>query len=105
MLASKERAAQQVEDLEGEVHRLRQARDAVVRPQGFGWGLAILGYFTVVGVVLPLVLLSSGTNLTKQARYWVFAGFCSGLGTLLGYMAALALRLSRHVTTTEHADR
>src|SRR6266511_5611849 len=63
LVASKERATQQVEDLEGEVHRLRQARDALVRPQGLGWGLVILGYFTVVGVVLPVLLMSSDKNL------------------------------------------
>jgi hypothetical protein len=66
LVASKERAAQQVEDLEGEVHRLRQARDALVRPQGLGWGLAILGYFTVVGVVLPVLLMSSGKDLAQS---------------------------------------
>jgi hypothetical protein len=43
LMATKERAAQQVEDLEGEVHRLRQARDAIVRPRGLGLGLVILG--------------------------------------------------------------
>lgn len=105
LLASQERAAQQVEDLEGEVLRLQQARDALVRPQGLGLGLVILGYFTVVGVVLPVLLMSSGKNLTQQARYWVFAGFCSGLVALLGYMAALALRLSQRVATAKRANR
>jgi hypothetical protein len=100
LVANHERAEQQVEDLESEVHRLRQARDAVVRPQGLGWGLIILGYFAVVGVVVPILLMSRGPqDLTPLMGWLVFAGFCSGLLALLGYMAFLALRLSRRAAT------
>jgi hypothetical protein len=96
LVANRERAEQQVEDLESEVQRLRQARDAVVRPQGLGWGLVILGYFAVVGVVVPILLMSRGPqDLTPRMGTLLFAGFCSGLVALLGYMAVLALRLSR----------
>ena len=78
--ANHERAEQQVEDLESEVRRLRQARDAIVRPQGLGWGLIILGYFAVVGVVVPILLMSRGPqDLTPLMGWLVFAGFCSGV--------------------------
>jgi hypothetical protein len=102
--ANHERAEQQVEDLESEVRRLRQARDAIVRPQGLGWGLIILGYFTVVGVVVPILLMSRGPqDLTPLMGWLMFAGFCSGLVALLGYMAVLALRLSQR-SATANAD-
>jgi hypothetical protein len=102
LVANRERAEQQVEDLESEVQRLRQARDAVVRPQGLGWGLIILGYFALVGVVVPIWLMSRGPqDLTPLMGNLVFAGFCSGLLALLGYMAVLAVRLSRRAATSK----
>ncbi len=106
LVASHERGQQQVEDLEGEVRRLRQARDAIVRPQGLGWGLGILGYFAVVGVVVPILLMSRGPkDLTALMGTLVVAGFCSGLVALLGYMAILALRLSRRRSATAKHER
>jgi hypothetical protein len=38
----------------------------------------------------------SPAALSWAVRTWLLVGFCSGLVALLGYMAALALRLSRH---------
>jgi hypothetical protein len=102
LVANHERAEQHVEDVEGEVQRLRQARDAIVQPQGLGWGLSILGYFTVVGVVIPTWLMSRGpTDLGPLMGTLVFAGFCSGLVALLGYMAVLAVRLSRRAVAAK----
>jgi hypothetical protein len=94
--ADKERTAHQAEDLEGEVQRLRLARDAIVRPQGLTLGLVILGYFTAVGVVLPIGVIGLGpTYLGRTARMWLLAGFLTGLLALFVYMAVYALRLSR----------
>jgi hypothetical protein len=105
LAAAHERAQQQVEDLEGEARRLRQTRDAIVRPQGLGWGLGILGYLAAVGVVVPILLMSRGPkDLTSLMGTLVFTGFCSGLLALLGYMAGLALRLSRRRSATANRD-
>jgi hypothetical protein len=102
LVANRERAEQQVEDFESEVQRLRQARDAVVRPQGLGWGLIILGYFAAVGVVVPILLMSRGPrDLTPLMGWLVFSAFFSGLLALLCYMAVLALRLSRRAATRQ----
>jgi hypothetical protein len=65
-------------------------------------GLSILGYFTVVGVVVPTFLMSRGpTDLTPLMGNWVLAGFCSGLVALLGYMAVFAVRLSRRAVAAK----
>jgi hypothetical protein len=104
LAASLERAEQHVEDVEGEVRRFRQARDAIIRPQGLGLGLVILGYFAVVGIVVPTFLMSLGpADLTPRLGALVFAGFLSGLLALLGYMAYLALRLSRRAADAQVA--
>jgi hypothetical protein len=90
-----QRTRTQVEDTEGEVARLQRARDAIVRPKGLGWGLVVLAYFTFVGVIIPLWLMSRGpTRLTVDLGEVAFWLFFTGLLALLGYMTALALRLS-----------
>jgi hypothetical protein len=61
-----------------------------------------LGYFALVGVVVPIWLMSRGPqDLTPLMGNLVFAGFCSGLLALLGYMAVLAVRLSRRAATSK----
>jgi hypothetical protein len=67
----------------------------VVWPKGLGWGLVVLAVFTVVGVVVPLWLMSRGTNrLTVHLGEVVFWLFFAGLALLLAYMTYLSLRLS-----------
>ena len=89
------RADQQVEDIKYEFLRLTNERKRIVRPQGLGWGLAVLGYFTLAGVISPLWLMSRGPNrLTAHLGEIVFWTFASGLALLLVYMTALALRLT-----------
>jgi hypothetical protein len=106
LVASLERAEQHVEDVEGEVRRFRQARDAIVRPQGLVLGLAILGYFALVGILVPTLLMSlAPADLTPRLGILVFAGFFSGLVALLGYMGLLAVRLSRHAATAKVAQQ
>jgi hypothetical protein len=93
--ANLERAEQRVEDIESEVAHLTRAREAIVRPKGLGWGLVILAYFTLSGVIFPIWLMSRAPHrLTAglgEVALWVFL---SGLLALLGYMSVLALRLS-----------
>jgi hypothetical protein len=58
-------------------------------------GLVVLGFFTLVGVIIPIWLMSRGpTRLTAHLGEVVFWLFFVGLLALLGYMATLALRLS-----------
>ena len=93
--ANLDRAQQQEEDVEGEVGRLQRAKDAIVRPKGLGWGLVVLSVFTVVGVIIPVWLMSRAPErLTAHMGEAVFWLFFVGLLALLVYMGALALRLS-----------
>lgn len=93
--ANLDRAKQQEEDIEGEVGRLQRARETIVRPKGLGWGLVVLSVFTVVGVIIPVWLMSRAPDrLTPHMGETVFWLFLVGLLALLGYMGVLALRLS-----------
>jgi len=106
--ANVDRTEQHAEDIEAEVAQLQRARDALVSPKGLGWGLLVLGVFTLVGVIVPLWLMSRATNeLTARLGETVFRLFLAGLLALLGYMSALALRLSGqwHGTTARRAGR
>lgn len=99
------RAAQHVEDVEEELARLQRARDAIVRPKGLGWGLVVLGSFTLVGVIIPIWLMSRAPErLTAHFGEVVFWLFFAGLLALLGYMSILALRLSGWRKHTETPD-
>jgi hypothetical protein len=98
------RAEQQVEDLQDELDRLKRERKRIVRPKGLGWGLSVLGYFTVVGVMLPLWLMSRGPDrLTAHLGEVVLWAFLSGLVALLVYMVVLALRLRKSRAEDEDA--
>ncbi|WP_181802312.1 hypothetical protein [Streptomyces shenzhenensis] len=105
VLAS-ERADQQVQDLDNELVRLRQAHSEVVRPDGrMLWALVVLAVFTVVGVGLPLWVMSQGPrDITPHIR-WLFWLFGGALATLLIYMAlylrALMTRRSMALGTPE----
>jgi hypothetical protein len=106
LAASLEWSEQHLEDVEGEVRRFGQARNAIVRPQGLGLGLGILGYFAVVGIVVPTWIMSRGpVALTPRMGARVFTGFLSGLVALLSYMALIALRLSRRAATASLAQQ
>ncbi len=94
--SSLDRARQYVEDVSGEVTRLQQARDAVVRPKGLRFGLVILGYFALVGVIIPIWMMSRAPQkLSPTMGNVIFLLFISAFLALLGYMTLLALRLSR----------
>ncbi|MEV0068820.1 MULTISPECIES: hypothetical protein [unclassified Amycolatopsis] len=90
-----ERADQQREDAEAEVVRLRERRDAIVRPDTQLWiGFGVLLYPTIVSIVLPVLAMSGGpTTFTSgiKALGWLFG---SSLLVLVLYMAHLATRLS-----------
>jgi hypothetical protein len=89
------RTQQQVEDIEAEVNQLERALDAIVKPRGLGLGLFILAAFTIVGVIVPLWIMSRGSQkLAPDLRTLIFWLFATGLIALLSYMTSLALRLS-----------
>ncbi|MFB7648072.1 hypothetical protein ACFC0S_14895 [Streptomyces sp. NPDC056084] len=91
-----DRSRQQQEDLENEVERLRLAREAIVRPKGLGLAFLTLSFFTLVGIVVPVWIMSQRPqDLTSGMADTVLGLFLAGLVTLLGHMAWLALRLAR----------
>jgi hypothetical protein len=101
-----ERSQQRQEDLENEAERLRLAREAIVRPKGLGLALLTLAFFSVVGIVVPVWIMSQRPqNLTPGMADTVLALFLAGLVALLGHMAWLALRLARGgVTASDSAQ-
>jgi hypothetical protein len=92
----KERTAQHREDAQVEAARLRERRDAIVRPDRQLWiGLGALLYPTIVGIVLPVMTMVGGpTAFTGWIRA-LGVLFVTALVWLLAYMAYLAVRLSR----------
>jgi hypothetical protein len=95
ILADLAKAEQRTEDVEGELARLTRERDAIVRPKGLGSGLTVLAFFTLVGIIAPLWIMSKGPDrLTAHLGEVVFFMFFAGLLALLGHMSWLALRLS-----------
>jgi hypothetical protein len=90
------RMEQQFDDMEAELDRLARERDKIVRPKGLGSGLTVLGSFTIVGIIVPLWIMSRGpARLTAHLGEVVLSLFLAGLLSLLGHMSWLALRLTR----------
>jgi hypothetical protein len=95
MVAELERAKTHAQDIEEGIVHLERRREAVGRPRGLTLGLTVLGYFTIVGVGLPLFIMSGAPqDLSPAIGGSVFWLFVSGLVLLLGYMTVLAVRLS-----------
>jgi hypothetical protein len=94
--SERDRTQQQLEDVQGEVRRLEQARDAIVKPDGRLWqGIAVLILFSVIGVIAPLWALSrTPTDFTPHLRL-LFWGFSVVFGLLVAYFVTYAWRLTR----------
>ena len=76
--------------------QLQRARDAVVRPKGLDWGLLYLIVFTIIGVPLPVYVMSRApTRLTPHMGEVIFWPFFVALVGLRVYMAVMALRPSK----------
>jgi len=96
LLANHARAQQQVEDLEAELHRLEQEHAEIVRPDArLWWGIAILIVFTVLGVVFPLWVMTTGPHDLAPVR-WVFYSFIGSLAALIGYIVVYLVQLTRN---------
>ena len=95
LLADHVRAQQQAEDLEGELLRLEQEHAEIVRPDArLWWGIGILIVFTILGVVIPLGVMTTGPHDLAQVR-WVFYPFIVSLLALIGYIAIYLAQLTR----------
>lgn len=89
------RAEQQVEDLEAELLRLEQEHAEDVRPDArLWWGVIILIIFTVLGVVVPLVVMATGPRDLAAVR-WVLYPFTTSLAALVGYIVVYLVQLTR----------
>jgi len=95
LLADHVRAQQQAEDLEAELLRLEQEHAEIVRPDArLWWGIGILIVFTILGVVIPLGVMTTGPHDLAQVR-WVFYPFIVSLLALIGYIAIYLAQLTR----------
>ncbi|MEY9948066.1 hypothetical protein [Kitasatospora sp. GAS1066B] len=105
LVTTRERASQRVEDLEAELARLRLDHKRVVMPDSrLVWGLVVLAVFTMVGVVVPLWVMSNGPHdITPHIRL-LFWGFSVALAFLFGYMVIYLVKLMTRKSTPASAD-
>lgn len=91
-----DRTEQQVEDIELELKGLRQRRDAIVKPGRQLWpGLLVLGWLSLVGVIVPLWEMSRGPDRFTLFVKLQFVFFVAGYVPLLAYFVWFTIRLSR----------
>jgi hypothetical protein len=96
LTTEKERTEQHLEDAEVEAGRLRERRDAIVRPDAQLWiGIGVLLYPTIVGIVFPVLTMVGGPTAFTGWIRTLGVLFVTALVWLLGYMVYLATRLSR----------
>jgi hypothetical protein len=89
-----EELAAQAAALRSEIRRLDEKLRAFRYPPNLWWGLAILGYLTVGGVIVPLAVLPAGMHHEALKRA-VLALFSSGVLALFLYIGAQILALQR----------
>jgi hypothetical protein len=95
LIASHQRAQQQVEDYGAELIRLRREHAEIVRPDARLWeGIVILVIFTALGVALPLWIMSQGPHDLNRVR-WVFYPFAGSLAALIIYIVVYLVQLTR----------
>lgn len=90
------RAKQHLEDLEAEELRHTSFYYHMAKPDKILYfGLAVLLYYTIVGLVMPIYHLSKGPETFTPAIEGLFFWFTSGLASFVIYMLATAIRLAR----------
>jgi hypothetical protein len=96
LLAGYARANQQVEDYEAELGRLRLQHAEIVRPDvRLWWGVGILIIVTILGVVVPLLVMATGPRDLAAVR-WVLYPFVGSLAVLIGYIVVYLVQLTRN---------
>ena len=94
LVARRERAAQQVEDCDGELRRLEQDHIEIGRPdRRLWWGIAIVVAFVLAGVALPLWAMSQGVKHLASVQ-WMFWPFTATLVLLIVYIVAYLAQLT-----------
>ena len=82
-----ERLSEEIEDLNGEIALLKERIPALEKPTRLIYGFLILAYFSIVGIVYPLIIMTRNPVVAgAPTRNRVLAGFCSGLVLLLGFI-------------------
>jgi hypothetical protein len=85
------------------VRRLVEAQRELVRPDAMlWWGVGVLVAFAIVGVGMPLWLMSDGPGSLGQVR-WVVYPFGAALASLLGYIVVYLVGLTRRRETAPMA--
>jgi hypothetical protein len=73
--------------LETEIVRLRSEIELVASPIGVFPAIVILALYSVVGVVLPVIVMAANPDTLETWKIWVLAAlFAGGLAAVLGYM-------------------
>lgn len=98
LVSARERARQQVDDLEAELGRLELDRGRLRRPDARLWiGIAIVAYLAVFGVGLPAreMIQPQGPSPHLAWLFWLFTLGLSGLIVyILGYLVLLTRKAS-----------
>lgn len=85
--------------LETEVVRLQSEIGLVGSPVGVLPAIIILALYSLVGIVLPVVVMAANAGTLKTWKVWALAVlFAVGLGAVLGYMFWYARTLNQPIT-------
>jgi len=90
----KRNLAAQIEILQSDVAHLGERLSAFRYPPNMWWGLVILAYLTVGGVIVPLALLPVDVH-REELKWTVLALFSSGILALFVYIGTQILDLQK----------
>lgn len=78
---------QSIKDKKGRKDILATQLRSISLPPYFSWGVLALLYLTIVGVIVPLILLPVSVEVHEQVKYVVIPLFLSGISFLFLYIA------------------
>lgn len=94
LIAEERELALEVSVLEREEGFYTSELARVAQPWGLGWGVGVLGYLTLMGVIIPVVALATRPVPSGLvSRRVLVALFTSGLVALFGYLIWAVRRL------------
>lgn len=85
-----------ISSLKVQISDLKTQLQSFGKPQGITFGLFVLGYFSFVGIVVPLFLLpTTADQFTFTCKWVIFSLFVSGLGLFFYYLIWLVRQLEK----------
>ena len=101
LLSARTQCSNKIYELGAEQHIQRRERKRISTPEALPSALVVLGYFAIVGIIWPLVVIAvDPRTVSGSVRLVTVVLFISGLGAVMWYIAARVNELRMPLSET-----